>query len=41
MPSLKNEYYDCQCRAMYLDVGAGRFGSTHGDGNILVYETRD
>jgi hypothetical protein len=38
MPSLMNDYFHCDCGAMSLDMGYGRFGSNHGDRNILVYE---
>lgn len=33
-----NDYYSCECNAMSLDVDYGRFGSTLGDQNILVYK---
>jgi hypothetical protein len=37
MPSLHNDYFNCSCGAMHLDIDAGRFGSQHGDESILVY----
>jgi hypothetical protein len=30
-------YFSCSCKAMHLDWDAGRFGSSYGDENILVY----
>lgn len=38
MPSIMKDYWDCACGAMSLDAAAGRFGSRHGDQNVLVYE---
>ena len=38
MQSETREYFTCTCSAMRLDVDACRFGSTHGDLNILVYK---
>ena len=38
MKSTTNEYYSCECGAMYVDVEYHRFGSNHGDQNILVYQ---
>lgn len=32
-----NDYWNCKCNAMYIDIDAGRFGSRFGDNNILVY----
>ena len=29
--------FSCRCGAMHLDDGYGRFGSDHGDDNVLVY----
>lgn len=37
MPASFNDYYSCKCKAMFLDIDAGRFGSRYGDQNILVY----
>ena len=34
-------YYDCRCESMNLDWDAGRFGSSLGDLNILVYRKSD
>lgn len=33
-----NDYFNCACNAMYLDIDAGRFGSNLGDINILTYK---
>jgi len=33
-----DDYYNCQCGAVHLDIDYGRFGSNHGDQNILVYK---
>lgn len=33
----QNDYLQCQCRSMHLDIDYLRFGSTFGDDNILVY----
>ena len=41
MPAAFDDYYNCQSKAMYFDVDAGRFGSRYGDGNILRYEKLD
>ena len=41
MPADYEDYFDCRCGAMNLDIGYGRFGSTLGDNNILVYQKRD
>ncbi|QMV41318.1 hypothetical protein [Cohnella cholangitidis] len=30
--------FQCDCKAMTLDYGYGRFGSRYGDNNILVYK---
>jgi hypothetical protein len=38
MPAPFNDYYNCKCSAMHLDIDAGRFGSQFGDQNILRYE---
>ena len=38
MPANHNDYFDCKCKSMYLDIDAGRFGSRCGDQNILSYE---
>ena len=38
MPADSVEYFMCRCGAMFLDVDAGRFGSSLGDVNVLVYE---
>lgn len=32
-----NDYFNCECGAMHLDIDCGRFGSRFGDDNILVY----
>jgi hypothetical protein len=40
MPADYNDYFNCECGAMHLDIGYGRFGSTLGDHNILVYQIR-
>ena len=32
-----DDYFNCECGAMHLDIGYGRFGSRFGDRNILVY----
>ena len=37
MCAAQNDYFTCSCGAMHLDIDAGRFGSRHGDENILVY----
>jgi len=37
MSASHNDYWNCKCRAVHLDVHAGRFGSKYGDQNILVY----
>jgi hypothetical protein len=39
--SIINEYWNCDCGAMYLDVEASRFGSKFGDDNILVYKKKN
>ena len=36
-----DDYFECKCKAMHLDVGAGRFGSKFGDQNILRYQKMD
>ncbi len=36
--SLREEDYSCECGAMYIDHSYYRFGSTHGDINVLVYK---
>ena len=36
-----DDYYECRCGAMSLDVGASRFDSRHGGRNILVYRRRE
>jgi len=33
-----NDYWNCECEAVHLDIHAGRFGSNYGDENILVYK---
>jgi len=38
MPANHNDYFNCSCGAMHLDIDYGRFGSNFGDNNILVYE---
>jgi hypothetical protein len=35
----QREPFECRCGAMVLDPVAGRFGSKHGDRNILVYRS--
>lgn len=37
MSASHNDYWNCKCGAIHLDIHAGRFGSKYGDGNILVY----
>ena len=37
MPGEHVDYFTCSCGAMRLDPDAGRFGSSLGDLNILVY----
>jgi hypothetical protein len=37
----QNDYFNCECNAMHLDIDAGRFGSTCGDQNILRYQKMD
>ena len=39
MCAAHDDYFHCRCGAMRLDIDAGRFGSRHGDENILVYRT--
>jgi hypothetical protein len=36
----RDDYFSCRCGAMRLDIDAGRFGSRHGDENILVYRKK-
>ncbi len=38
MNAANNDYWNCKCGSMSLDKDAFRFGSWHGDMNILVYE---
>lgn len=38
MPASQNDFYKCDCGAMYLDISSARFGSRYGDENILVYK---
>jgi hypothetical protein len=38
MPASFNDYFNCECGAMHLDIDFGRFGSKYGDNNILVYQ---
>jgi hypothetical protein len=38
MQASTNDYFNCDCKAMSLDIDAGRFGSRYGDINILVYK---
>jgi hypothetical protein len=33
-----NDYFNCTCGAIHLDIDYGRFGSKYGYNNILVYE---
>jgi hypothetical protein len=33
-----NDYFNCSCGSLHLDIDYGRFGSDLGDNNILVYE---
>jgi len=40
MPADYDDYFNCNCGAMRLDIDYGRFGSTFGDNNILVYRKR-
>jgi hypothetical protein len=40
MCAAHDDYFDCRCGAMSLDIDAGRFGSNHGDDNILVYRKK-
>ncbi len=37
MPATQNDYYECTCKAMFVDRDYHRFGSVHGDCNVLVY----
>jgi hypothetical protein len=37
MRATHHGYFACSCKAMHLDWDAGRFGSSYGDENILVY----
>ncbi len=37
MPADHDDYFDCSCGAMHLDIDAGRFGSRFGDNAILTY----
>ena len=32
-----DDYWNCECGAVNLDYDNGRFGSSYGDQNILVY----
>jgi len=32
-----DDYFNCSCGAMHLDIDAGRFGSQFGDNAILTY----
>lgn len=41
MNAAHNKYWSCSCKAVNLDKDMGRFGSWHGDINILVYEKID
>jgi len=41
MPADYDDYFNCECGAMHLDIGYCRFGSKFGDNNILVYEKRN
>ncbi len=36
-----DDYFNCECKAMHLDIDAGRFGSDYGDRNILRYQKPD
>ena len=40
MEADRGKSYSCSCNALYLDVMDGRFGSKHGDLNILVYKRK-
>ena len=40
MCAAHDDYFSCRCGAMRLDIDAGRFGSRHGDENILVYRKK-
>ena len=40
MPAQHRGDFICECGAMLLDFDAGRFGSRHGDQNILVYKRK-
>lgn len=40
MEASRDDYFRCQCGAMSLDIDGGRFGSRHGDRNVLVYRKR-
>jgi hypothetical protein len=37
MCSTLRGYFSCYCKAMHCDWDAGRFGSSYGDKNVLVY----
>ncbi len=37
MPSIIEADYSCECGSMFVDYHYNRFGSTHGDLNIMVY----
>ncbi len=41
MNASNNDYWNCKCGAIHLDIDAGRFGSKFGDDNILVYKKDD
>jgi len=40
LQSTTNEDYQCQCGSMCIDADYHRFGSDHGDINVLVYESK-
>ena len=37
MPASQDDFFECECGAMFLDVDYHRFGSQLGDHNIFVY----
>ncbi len=40
MPADQNDYFNCACGAMNLDIDMRRFGSSFGDDAILTYRRR-
>ena len=37
MWSQHDDYFECKCGAMYLDIDGARFGSNFGDDAVLLY----